>query len=422
MKINLEKTFLLIFIISLLIEAIYFISPGPDIYVHYLTAKEILRDPSFLWRTNLTGWQNFLAVQSPVFIASPPLAYFIYDFLMILNLPLFLATIGSILIIGYLLYKMNGLAIPFLFLSFMFIREVAFNGIDIIMVAVTLSAFYFLLKKRYLTSGILASLTALMKSTGFFVILGWFLYVLYSEKRNVFNKRILFTFFVMILILSPWYVRNYLITNDIPFALVGYTKEIYERGVEHLSSAFQMSQPERFIWDSSGYYPLPIDLLFCIGTFFFVLNLIRARKIQPYSFFVLIMIVLYFVLQLANIQFFVIRHEMLIFPFLALEIANGIPKKYLKYSIIVGLLFLVIWSVTLPKYSFNQYSDTVVNPACKQIKSAIDYESVYVNAFHNWFVIFKCDLNATIQNESKWTLDFDKGQLYLTNTTNITGV
>jgi len=93
----------------------------------------------------------------------------------------------------------------------------------------------------------------------------------------------------------------------------------------------------------------------------------------------------------------------------------------LKYSLIVCIIFLVFWSLNLSKYSFNQYSE-VITPACDQIKSAIDNEPVYVNAFHNWFVIYKCDLNATIQSESKWTLDFDSGKLYATNITNTTGV
>jgi hypothetical protein len=66
--------------------------------------------------------------------------------------------------------------------------------------------------------------------------------------------------------------------------------------------------------------------------------------------------------------------------------------------------------------------DAQMAPACKQIKSQIDFEPVYVKAFQDLYVIYKCDLNATIQNESKWTLDFDKGQLYPTNNTNITGV
>jgi 4-amino-4-deoxy-L-arabinose transferase-like glycosyltransferase len=235
----------------------------------------------------------------------------------------------------------------------------------------------------------------------------------------VLDKRILIALFLMVLIVAPWYLKNYILTKNIYFAVMGYTQDIYARSLAHLSSAFQMSQPERFLWDSSGYYPLPIDLLFYVGIFFFVVNLIRTRKLQSYSIFVFIMVVVYFIFQFAGIPFFVIRHEILIFPFLALEIANGIPKNYLKYSLIVGIIFLAIWSMTLPKYSFNQYSETIT-PACKEIKTAIDSEPVYVNAFHNWFIIYKCNLNATIQNESKWTIDFENGQLYLTNKTNLT--
>jgi hypothetical protein len=103
-----------------------------------------------------------------------------------------------------------------------------------------------------------------------------------------------------------------------------------------------------------------------------------------------------------------------------IELENG-NEKYLKYSFVFCLIAFVLFSSYLPKYSFNQY-DATLQPVFEQIKSAIDYEPVYVNAFHLWFIVYRYDLNATTQNESKWTLDIEKGQLYLTNKTNITGV
>jgi hypothetical protein len=420
MKINLEKAFLLIFIISLSIGAIYFVSPGPDIYVHYVTAKEILRDPSFLWRTNLTGWQNYLALQSSSFTGYPPLLYLIFAGLMALQIPLVFVTILSIIAIGYFLYKIDGKAIPLLFLSFIFIRDTVFNSYDIFLVAVTLASFYFLIKKRLILSGVLIGITPLIKSSGFFAILSWIIAIIIIERKNVFKKQFIIAILLAILISFPWYFRNYMIFGDVYLAIIGQSKERYQSSIEHLSSAFQMNQPERFLWDSTGYYPLPIDILFYIGIFFFIFNLIRTKKIKLYTVFIFIMVATYFYLQLSGNPFFIIRHEMIIFPFLALEIMRGIPERFLKYAFITCLIAFIFFAFNLPKYAFNQYSETIT-PACKEIKTAIDSEPVYVNAFHNWFIIYKCNLNATIQNESKWTLDFDKGQLYATNNTNITG-
>jgi len=421
MKINIEKLFLFIFVVILSIYSAYFINSNPDIYVHYLIAGDIFRDPSFLWRTNLSGWQYMLSAQSNVFISYPPLVYFFYVFLMALGLPLFLVTIFSMVIIGYTLYKINWLAIPFLFLSFIFIRETAFNGYDIVMMTTVLLAFYFLIKKKLILSGILVGMTALMKVTGFFAIFAWMISMIIFYRDKIKTKHFILAFMFAILIPFPWYFRNYLITHDIYLSLIGATKEQVIATTANLATSFQMNQPERFLWDSSRYYPLPIDLLFYVGIIFFIINLIRTKKIEVWSSFVIIMVIVYFALQLSGNPFFIIRHEMLIFPFLALEIVKGIPSKYLKYSLVVCIIFLLIWSLNLSKYSFNQYSE-IITPACNQIKSAIDYEPVYVNAFHNWFVIYKCNLNATIRNESKWTLDFDQGKLYATNITNTTGV
>jgi len=421
MKINLEKTFLLIFIIALTLEAIYFVSPGPDIYWHYVTAKEILKDPSFLWRTNLTGWQSFVAYQSSAFTSYPPLAYLMFAGLMILNLPLYITTILSIIFIGYILYKIDGRSIPFLFLSFLFIKETVFSGNDIILVAITLASFYFLIKRKLIVSGAFAGMTSLIKSSGFFVLLAWMLSMIIFERKNLLTKHFITAFLIAMLISFPWYFRNYLMFNDVYLAIIGTSKEMYAKSIEHQASSFQMSQPERFIWDSTGYYPLPIDILFYVGIIFFVFNFIKTRKSNHYSIFVFIMIVTYFYFQLSGIPFFVIKHEMIVFPFLVLEIMKGITEKYLKYSFIICLIAFILFSFSLPKYAFNQY-DAALQPAFKQIKSTIDYEPVYVNAFHLWFIVYRYDLNATTQNESKWTLDIEKGQLYLTNKTNITGV
>lgn len=419
-KINVEKLFLAIFLVTLIIFSIYFVSPGPDIYVHYAVAKEILKDPSILWRANLTGWQSYVALQTSALTAYPPLAYFAFAGLMLVQLPLFLVAVLCIIAIGYFLYKIDGKAIPFLFLSFMFIRETAFNGYDIILVAVTFASFYFLMKKKLILSGIFAGTTPLIKISGLFVLLSWMLAMIVFERKNIKTKYFILAFVIALLLPFPWYFRNYLLFNDVYLAIMGVSREAYAKAMEHQATSFQMSQPEKWIWDSTGYYPLPIDLLFYIGVFFFVLNLIRTRKLQPYSIFIFIMVAAYFIFQFAGVTFFVIRHEMIILPFLALEIAMGIPEKYLKYAFVACLIMFIIFSSYLPKYAFNQY-EAALQPAFKQIKSEIDNEPIYINAFHGWFVTYESGLNATTQSDSKWTLDFDQGQLYLTNKTNITG-
>ena len=419
MKINLEKAFLFVFIISLVVGAIYFVSPEPDIYVHYVTAREILKDPSIVWRTNLTGWQSFVAIQSSALTAYPPLLYIIFALLMAVYLPPFLITIISIVIIGYFLYKLDGKAIPFMFLSFLLIKDIVFNNYDIFQIALTLTSFYFLIKKNYITSGILVGITPLLKSTGFFAVLAWLTTIVIAEKKNIFKKRIVIAILLAIFISFPWYFRNYLIFGNIYLAIVGQSSESLAASMKHLSSAFQMSQPERFLWDSTGYYPLPIDLLFYIGLIFFAYNLVKTREIKVYSALIIIMAGVYFALQLSGNPFFVIRHEMIIFPFLALEIARGIPEKYFKYTFIICLVLLVFFLYNIPKYAFNQYLKDL-QPACNQLRSEIGNEPVYIDAFHNWFVTYECNLNTTTKDLSKWTADFNSGQLYLTNMTNST--
>jgi len=420
MKINAEKLFLVIFVVILSAYSTYFISPGPDIYAHYAVAKEILKDTSIIWRANLTGWQSFVAIQTSALTNYPPLAYIAFAVLMSVQLPLFLMTIFCVAAIGYFLYKIDGKSIPFLFMSFMFVREAAFNGYDIILVAVTLTSFYFLAKKKIVLSAIFVGMLPLIKSTGLFVVLSWLLYIILFEMGNIFTKRFIVAIIIALSLSSPFYIRNYLMFHDVLLAVLGISRETYARGTEFLSSAFQINQPERFLWDSTGYYPLPIDILFYVGIVLFAFNLIKTRQIRPYSILIIVMVGAYFIFQLIGIPFFVIRHEMIIFPFLALEIVRGIPEKYLKHSLIICLLFLTWFSFNLSKYAFNQYSG-LLGPTCNQLRTEIGNEPVYVTAFHSWFVIYRCNLNATVQADSKWTADFDKGQLYPTNHTNIAG-
>jgi hypothetical protein len=86
----------------------------------------------------------------------------------------------------------------------------------------------------------------------------------------------------------------------------------------------------------------------------------------------------------------------------------------MRFAYAACLLIFVFFLLSLPKYAFNNF-DASLDPVCEKVKSQIGEQPVYIKAFHNWFVIYKCDLNATIEADSKWTLDLYQGQLYITN-------
>jgi hypothetical protein len=334
-------------------------------------------------------------------------------------------TVVAIIAIGYFMYKKNSLAIPFLFLSFLFIRSAAFGENDIIVAALLLGAIYFF-EKKPLISGVFIGLTTLVKGTGIFILFFYMLAVLFLKRKEIFSKifyknKYLLSILVAFLILSPWYLRNFILFKGDLFATIGgQAQSQVEEGINFLRQGIQASQPERYWWDSSGFYPLPIDLLFYAGLLFTAFNIYKKRSIGLEEIFIMLFSGMYFLMQTTNFIFLMtIRYYLPIFPLLAIQVTKGLPGKFLKYSFIICLAFFIYFSFNLPKYAFNQYSD-MVEPACKEIKTAIDSEPVYVNAFHNWFIIYKCNLNATNQADSKWTIDFENGQLYLTNKTNLT--
>jgi hypothetical protein len=419
MKVDVGLFFLIAFVVVLSAGAIYFVAPGPDIYIHYLTAQAMVKDPSMLWRDNLSGWESHLSLDTNIYTSYPPLEYIMYGVLLILHMPLYLTTILSIIAIGYFLYKIDSRAIPFLFLSFMFIRETVFNGNDIILVALALATFYFFIKKNYIMSGIFAGLAPLMKVTGFFVIVAWIVSIIYFERKNIFSKKIIAAALIMLLIPAPWYIRNLMLYQNIYLAVIGVSAKTYATSVAFLNNTYQSTQPERKIIDTSGYYPLPIDLLFYVGIAFFILNLIKKKKIEPYSFFIIIMIGVYFITQFLGIQSFVIRHEMIIFPFLALEIAKGIPEKRILYAILIAFMFLALFLFFIPKYAYNNYIGPFGKPVkedCAQIKNITNNQAIYVNAFQEFFIAYQCQFNITFpQNQSVWSLYYDTGALVPTN-------
>jgi hypothetical protein len=425
LKIEIEKIILLIIVGSLVVMNLYFVTPLSDNYWQYLAAKQIIRDSSFLWQANIIGMPRLL-VGGPIF-QYPPLLQLSYAFSFLIGLGPQLIDVMSIIIVCYLLYRLDKRAIPIMLLSFLFIRLSVQGGIDIFMLMLVLTSFYFFDKKP-LVSGIFAGLTPLVKGTGFLYLGSWIVAVLVFKRNEIFSKRFfkskyLLAIILSLLILSPWYLRNFIIfKGDLISTIFGLTSDTLTTGLGWIDVGFQSTQPERYWFDTTGYYPVPIDILFYLGIAFTIFNLAKSKKIEKEHVFIAIFVIAYFLFQtIAFKMVAIIRYYLPIFPLLAMQIPKRIPEKYLKFLYAFCLILLVFWGLSLQKYAWNQM-DAQMAPACKQIKSQIDFEPVYVKAFQDLYVIYKCDLNATIQNESKWTLDFDKGQLYPTNNTNITGV
>jgi len=424
LKIDLEKIILFILVGSLVIMNLYFVTPISDNYWQYLAARQILRNPSFLWQTNITTGIPYLLVSGPIY-QYPPLLQLSYAFSLLVGLGPQLIDILSIIIICYLLYRMDKKAIPIILLSFLFIRLSVQGGIDIFMLMLALTSFYFFDKKP-LISGIFAGLMPLVKGTGFLYLGSWLVAVLIFKRKEIFNKgffknKYFLAIILSLVILSPWYLRNFILfKGDLMSTLFGFTPGRMITDLKGLDVGFQSTQPERYWFDTTGYYPVPIDFLFYLGIIFTVFNLYRNKKVERDHVFIAVFVIAYFLFQAISFKMVaIIRYYLPIFPLLAMQIPKRIPEKYLKFVYAFCLLFLVLWALNLPKYSWNQM-DSQLAPACKQIKSTIDFQPVYVKAFQDLYVMYRCDLNATTQNSSKWTLDFDQGQLYLTNKTNIT--
>jgi hypothetical protein len=423
LKIELEKILLIVFLVIIIPMTLYFVTPVSDNYWDYTIAKEIIRDPGFLWQSNLTSGTVRLLSGSDIF-QYPPLLHFSYAFLFLLQLPPTLLDVISIIIVCFFLYKMEKRAIPFLFLSFLFVRISVEGGIDIFLLALVSASIYFFESKPEI-SGIFAGLTPVVKGTGFLFFGSWLIAIILFKRKEVFKKdfyksKYLIAVIIAILIFSTWYLRNFLLfKGDIGMTLVGYN---FSAGENWAHQGIQAQQPERSWFDTTGYYPLPIDILFYIGIAFTVFGLYKKKELKIDHVFIFIYAFAYFAVQALNVQtLMTIRHYLPIFPLLAIQVSRGIPEKYLKFVYVGCLIFLIAWMFILPKYAWNQM-DSQMNLVCNQIKNNVDFEPVYVNAYQGWYTVYKCNLNATSEIDSKWTLNFDQGQLYLTNKTNITGV
>lgn len=421
MKINIENFLLVLFLIVLVFSNIYFVTPNSDTYLHYLVSKMIMKNPSILWEpheTEFLGGGQLLDIN--IYTSVTPLPNILYAFLFLIGIGPKIIDIISIIGIAYFLFKLDKRAIPFLFLSFLFIRISIFGGHDLLLLFLMLGIIYFFERKPKIAA-IFAGFCPLVKTTGF-IILGAFILSLFIFKRkeiftkNFYKNKFFIAFLISILIIFPWYLRNFIFFDgDILATLTGQSYSRIVEGEEWLKTGIQAIQPERYWWDASGYYPLPIDILFYIGLLFTAINFYRERKFDKELLFIIIFAVFYFSVQALNIQTLMsIRYILPIFPLLALQITKGVSEKYLKYFYVFCLIMLVFFMYNIPKYSFNTL-DAQLTPVCNQAKAIVDYEPVYVKFLHNWFLIYKCDFNAVSEEQSIWTVDLEKGEVYKTN-------
>lgn len=418
MKIEAEKILLILLLTSLAIPCLMFVTPLSDNYIHYIAAKHIIEDPSILTRTDLTGLPSMFFGSSIYYY--PPLLHLSYALLFLMGIvPKFLDII-SIAVVCIFLYKIDKRALPLMALSFMFIRVSVQGGIDIFMLALAVLSFYYYEKKPWL-GAIFAGLVALVKTSGLFFLGGYIITILLFKGKEIFKERkkvYLVALVIALLVPSPWYAMNFVKNNgDFIGTFVGTKMSEIAGYEEWLQTPFQQNQPERKMFDTSGYYPLPIDLLFYIGLVFVAINLVRTRKFGMEHVFIFLFTAVYFVAQ--GIQFnylMTIRYYLPIFPLLAIQIAKSIPEKYLKFVYIACIALLLFWLSVLPNYAWNQ-TDAQMDGVCATIRNNVLKEPVHVKAFQSWYTIYRCDLNATTEELSKWTVDLDQGSIYLTNHT-----
>lgn len=417
MKLTYELVFTVLFVLIISAASFYLVSPISDNYWHYLLSMEMWKNPGFMFTANHTGTAELLVANFPVL--HPPLFHLLLIPFVLLRIPVLLFLSFVILVIA-LLWKIESKAVPFLALSFFFVHFAIFGITDIPMAFLTLICVYFFEKNPAL-SGLSAALTALITPFGF-MILGAYIVALLALKRGrILEKKYLLGIVLALLILVPWYARTtVLMQGDVLSAMTGRN---FTDTMKPANVPFEAARPGRVMWDTTGYYPLPIDLLFYVGLIFTAIYLWRNGKksFGPEHVFIILFAAAYFSMQALHIYAFaLIRNYMVIFPFLAIQIARSIPPKYLKVAYSMTLLVFVFFMLNMSQYAFNQL-DTAMTPICDQVNLRVVDDPIYVNAYHGWFTIYKCDFaNPVVENESKWTLDMNKVQLYRTNLTNRT--
>lgn len=420
MKINLELTVAAIFLLVNVFLSLYLIPHISDNYQQYEVGREILRNPDFLWKEIDTIRIERLTGNDPIF-NYPPLHIFGYALFILLGLSPTIWAAINIIILVYLMYKIESKAIPFLMLSFLFLHHMIFGFNDFFLINLFLAAFYFFERKPYL-SGVFMGLTALIKPIGFLVIGFFFLSFLLFKRKEY--KTYLKVFLIALLVLSPWYLRNaYLLGLDPTGIILGTSISGLIRTENFLNVGFQAIQPEREIFDTSPFYPTPLDPLFYIGIAFLIYNIVRARrnkefKLNTEHIFIICTVALYFFLHVIHFSsFMTLRYYMFIFPLLAIQIVRGIPEKHLPKVYAACLIIFMVWIFLIPRYSYPPSYVSLLNENCLKVRGVVGNDPIYLKAFDRNFIMYTCNLNITSQENGWWILDYDNGSLTKVNKT-----
>jgi len=419
MKVELELLIMALIAVVVIGASLSFVSSNVDDYLHFSISKLILRDPSVLVRTTYDAPERRFITGETI-----PKNILSYPMLMHIMLVPFVALgaekvffIAMFIALLAVMWKWEKKAIPFLFLSFALTRTVVFGGIDLPVMVMAVGCIYFF-EKKPMVSGIFAGLAPLIKGTGFMVLLPYLVATLIFKRKEL-NKKIILGMVIAILIASTWYARN-LIYQD-GNILAALTGNNISKVQEFLGTGVQAAQPERDLWDTTGYFPLPIDILLYGGILFTILGLIKNPKLTPEHIFIFIALGAYFLTHLIGLTFLEgLRYYIFIFPFLAVQIVRFLDEKWLKYAYVGCLIVFVFFMLSIPKYSWNDLSAQIdATKVCETTKNNIGKDYVYVKAFQDLFVIWKCKLTyqTTLENDSMRTLDLYTGNIYKTGVT-----
>lgn len=425
-QIQIEVLFLLMLVIVIPIFSIYYISSNTDNYLHYVTGREFIDDlGKVVSGTGLTVNTRITAYRHYPY-SYPPLSPLIYGGMLAVGLPPVLLDIAIMILLGILLWKIDKKAIPFLFLSFLFVRLLIFGSNDGILLIFTMLCYYFFDRKPIL-SGVFAGLCPLVKATGF-VVLGCFAISILIFKRKEFFKiegiklinPFLIALVISLLILSPWYIRNFIVFGgDVLGVLTGTPLSWIQWNQEILQQGTQAIQPERGFIDTSGFYLLPIDILLVLGALFTAFNLIRTRKLEMSTIFAIVFIALFVAAQSIGVLHFMSwRYYIIIFPFLAMEISKAIPEKYLKFAYVICFIILLVWLSSIHNYDFEKDLPGKADAVCIELTQRFDKEPISVKVFQDWYFIYRCSgLNYTSNDTAMWYVDLNKAVVEKINQT-----
>lgn len=415
MKIKIETIFFMIFLIVVVYLSLTLVSSHSDMYEHYVVSREIFEDPQKL----ITGRDLIVNIKIKGYknepYSYPPLGTIFYGIFIYAGTTPIIVDIVCVIAMLVLMWKIDKRGIPFLMLSFMFVRLFVFGANDNILLVFTLACYYFF-EKKPIISGIFAGLCPLVKTNGFVVLLCYGLSILIFKRkeikfdRGIFKNRYLLSIIIAILVLSPWYIRNLLIYNgDLISSVIGRSLSALKGGELELTTVGL--HPERGFIDSSGFFILPIDILLVVGSLFTIFNLFKTRKIELSTVFTLSFIFIFVISTILNINTFMSwRLYAVIFPFLAIEIAKAIPEESLKYTYVICFVFFVSWAFIIPQYAFKKDVTGYTSNICIMIKSMIGDESVSIKFYHDWYFIYHCKgLNITVPEEAEWNADLNTG-------------